>query len=146
MKIKYIVINKIYSLYIIILIFQIYFSYSRITKINPLKLYENKIMNDYPREDNFFDDDIFEKCEQLKERQKRLQDNITTLINKNQDNKLKIELNKIYIKALYILIFILLFIIIIIIIFKFYFQCHKKKRINLFFDLKGKYKERIIEK
>ena len=103
-------------------------------------------MNDYPREEDFFDEDIFEKCEQLKERQKRLQNDITTLIIKNQDNKLKIELNKIYIKVLYILIFILLFIIIMIIIFKFYFQCHKKKESNLFFNLKEKYKELIIEK
>ena len=146
MKIKYIIISIIYIFIIIILLFQIYFSYSKTAKINPIIYNLKYIMNDYPREEDFFDEDIFEKCEQLKERQKRLQNDITTLIIKNQDNKLKIELNKIYIKVLYILIFILLFIFIMIIIFKFYLQCHKKKESNLFFNLKEKYKELIIEK
>ena len=146
MKIKYIIISIIYIFIIIILLFQIYFSYSKTAKINPIIYNLKYIMNDYPREEDFFDEDIFEKCEQLKERQKRLQNDITTLNKKNQDNKLKIELNKIYIKVLYILIFILLFIIIMIIIFKFYFECHKKKESNLFFNLKEKYNEHIIEK
>ena len=146
MKIKYIIISIIYTFIIIIFLFQIYFSYSKTTKINPMIYNLKNIMNNYPKEENFYDDDIFEKCEQLKERQKRLQNDITALIKKNQDNKLKIEVNKIYIKVLYLLIFILLFIIIMIIILKFYFQCHKKKESNLFFNLKEKYKENIIEK
>ena len=146
MKIKYIIISIIYTFIIIIFLFQIYFSYSKTTKINPMIYNLKNIMNNYPKEENFYDDDIFEKCEQLKERQKRLQNDITALIKKNQDNKLKIEVNKIYIKVLYLLIFILLFIIIMIIILKFYFQCHKKKESNLFFNLKEKYKEHIIEK
>ena len=146
MKIKYITINIINAFIIIILLFQILFSNSKRAKINPIINNEKNIINDYPREDDFFDDDIFEKCEQLKERQKQLQNDITTLIKKSQDNKLKIEVNKIYIKVLYILIFILLFIFIMIIIFKFYLQCHKKKESNLFFNLKEKYNEHIIEK
>jgi hypothetical protein len=81
-----------------------------------------KSQNFYPREGEF---DIMENIEKLKEREKVLEDLIYTTNSKNQDYKVQIEINKIYVKILYSIIFILLFVIFIIIVIKFYCKCKK---------------------
>ena len=145
MKSNWIKIKTIHIFYFTTVLIQIIIPYSKTTSIIPVLLNE-MILNEFPNPGDPLINEIFEKCEKLKERQKILENNITKLINLNQNNKLQIELNKIYIKVLYILIFIFLFIIVIIIIFKFYFQCNKKKEISPFFYLKDKFREDTIEK
>ena len=145
MKSNWIKIKTIHIFYFTTVLIQIIIPYSKTKSIIPVLLNE-MILNEFPKEGDPFINEMFEKWEKLKERQKILQNDINKLININQNNKLQIELNKIYIKVLYILIFIFLFIIVIIIIFKFYFQCNKKKEISPFFYLKDKFREDIIEK
>jgi len=113
-------INLLHTFYITTLLFIYLFSYSKTANTNPRKL------QIYPKFDDY--DDIFYKCEELREKNKNLENNITMLKKKNQDYNLQIEVNLIYIKMLYILISILFLAIIIIIIVKFYFQCQKRKK------------------
>ena len=108
--------------YFIIILLFIIFSYSKTTNTNPILSNYIKSQNFYPREDEF---DIIENIERLKKREKVLEDLIYTTNNKNQDYKIQIEINKIYVKILYSIIFILLFVIFIIIVIKFYCKCKK---------------------
>ena len=115
----------------------------------------SKIINKYPnldkpniknnsnnqREDPYDYWEMYKKCEELREKQKKLENDIQSLYEKNQDYKLKIEINKIYIKLLYSLIFIFLFVIIIIIILKFYCKLKKKQNLKIFLHIKEKYDE-----
>ena len=128
---KYNILNHFYI--IVILFLQI--SYSKTTNTNPVLSNVDKIKNNdnYIREEN---GNIFDMIEKMKERERILLNNINALTNKNQYYKLKIEVNKIYIKILYSLIFIFLFIIINIIIIKFYCQYKKKENDKAIFGLK----------
>ena len=117
--------KKLYTFYIITLLFIYLISYSKTANTNPVNLKNFRKLQKYPRYDEF--EEIFFKCEEMREKNKNLENDIEMLIKKNQDYNLKIEVNLIYIKMLYILICILLLIIIIIIIVKFYFQCRKKR-------------------
>ena len=72
--------------------------------------------------------DLYKECEKLEESIKKYENNIQELIEKNQDGKLQIEINKVYIKFLYVLILIFLFIILFIVIIKFYSRCIEKKK------------------
>ena len=83
--------------------------------------------------------EIYEKCEELREKQKKLDKELASLVKNNKDKELQIEVNKIYIRILYILISICLFIIISIIIFKFYTKCKKEKMNAPLITLKDKY-------
>ena len=128
---KYNILNHFYI--IVILFLQI--SYSKTTNTNPVLSNVDKIQNSdyYTREEN---GNILDMIEKMKERERILLNNINALTNKNQYYKLKIEVNKIYIKILYSLIFIFLFIIINIIIIKFYCQYKKKENDKAIFGLK----------
>ena len=128
---KYNILNHFYI--IVILFLQI--SYSKTTNTNPVLSNVDKIKNNdnYIREEN---GNILDMIEKMKERERILLNNINELTNKNQYYKLKIEVNKIYIKILYSLIFIFLFIIINIIIIKFYCQYKKKENDKAIFGLK----------
>ena len=128
---KYNILNHFYI--IVILFLQI--SYSKTTNTNPVLSNVDKIQNNdyYIRGEN---GNILDMIEKMKERERILLNNINALTNKNQYYKLKIEVNKIYIKILYSLIFIFLFIIITIIIIKFYCQYKKKENDKAIFGLK----------
>ena len=104
--------------------------YSKTTNTNPVTLNEFKDIHNFEWDDNFNDMNILQRLDDIKNKCKMLDNDIHMLKTKNQDNKLKIEINKIYIKILYSLIFIFLFIIFVIILIKFYFQCRKKKAFN----------------
>ena len=108
--------------YFIIILLFFFFSYSKTTNTNPVLSNYIKSKNFYPREGEF---DIIENIGRLKEREKVLEYLIYTTNNKNQDYKVQIEINKIYVKILYSIIFILLFVIFIIIVIKFYCKCKK---------------------
>ena len=118
-------INILHTFYIITLLFVYLISYSKTANANPVNLKNFRKLQKYPRYDDY---DIFYKCEELREKNKNLENNITMLKKKNRDYNLQIEVNLIYIKMLYILISILFLAIIIIIIVKFYFQCQKRKK------------------
>ena len=74
------------------------------------------------------DQDLFKECEKLEESIKKYENNIQELIEKNQDGKLQIEINKVYIKFLYALIIVFLFIILSIAIIKIYSRCIEKNK------------------
>ena len=119
--------------------------YSKTTNTNPVALNELKDMHNFEWDDNFNDMNLLQKLEDIKKICKMLDNDINILKTKNQDCKLKIEMNKIYIKILYSLISIFLFIIFVIILIKFYFQCRKKKRVTKFYNLKEKFDIESIE-
>ena len=142
MKNVYIKNTLLHTFYIITTLFLFLISYSKTTNTNPVYLkYIRKLQNP-PKYNDY--EDMFIKCEQLREKNKNLEYNITKLRMKNKDYELKIEVNKIYITILYILISILLLAIIIIIIVKFYVQCSKKP--NIRFKIKEKYDTNFSEK
>ena len=128
----------LHTFYITTLLFIYLISYSKTANTNPRKL------QIYPRFDDY--DDIFYKCEELREKNKNLENNITMLKKKNQDYNFQIEVNLIYIKMLYILVCVLLLAILIIIIVKFYFQCQKRKKTLLHFKSVEKSENNCLEK
>ena len=137
-------INLLHTFYIITLLFIYLISYSKTANTNPINIKNFRKLQKYPKYDDY--DDIFFKCEQLREKNKNLENNITMLVKKNQDYNLKIEVNLIYIKMLYILICILLLAIIIIIIVKFYFQCQKRKKTLINYKSTEKSEKDFLEK
>ena len=138
MKKTYIRINLILFSYYLLLFLGL-ISYSQSENINLLSL--NPINYNEPfNEENNNPREMNEKCEELREKQKILEETIESLIHKNNDYDLKIEVNKIYIKILYILISILIIIFIIIIIFKFYSQFKKRPNNFPLINLKEKYR------
>ena len=74
---------------------------------------------------------MIKKIENLEESIKQYDNNLHQLIEKNHDSKLQIEINKVYVKILYVLIVIFLLVIIFIIIIKFYNQCIEIKTRNI---------------
>ena len=138
MKKSYIRINLMLLSYNLLLFLDL-ISYSHSENINLLSL--NPINYNEPyKDENNNPKEMYEKCIELREKQKMLEEKIESLIDKNKDYELKIEVNKIYIKILYILISILIIIIIIIIIFKFYSQCKKRPNNFPLINLKEKYR------
>ena len=143
MKNDNIKLNLLHFFYIIALLFIYLISYSKTANTNRVNLQNLRKLQKYPRYENY---DIFFKCEILREKTKNLENNITILIKKNQDYNLKIEINLIYIKMLYILIGIFLIAIIIIIIIKFYLQCQKRWKNIQQYNLKEKSDEIKLER
>jgi len=137
-------INLLHTFYIITLLFIYLISYSKTAYTDPVNLKNFRKLQKYPRYDDY--DDIIYKCEELREKNKNLEKNITMLEKKNQDYNLQIEVNLIYIKMLYILVCILLLTILIIIIVKFYFQCLKRKKTLLRFKSTEKSENDFLEK
>ena len=142
MKIINININN--NFYIITLIALV--SYSITINHNLLALYGIKDNPNFNKDnfDDFNNNDLFKKIGDMEKKCKMLDNDINMLKTKNQDYKLKIEINKIYIKILYALIFIFLLIIFVVIIIKFYFQFHKKKSISKFYNLREKFDDEPI--
>ena len=100
----------------ILLLFQIFLS--KQSKINPIL--SNKPYKEMLR------DELYEKYEELLEKQKLMEKNIKDLKEKNYEFNLLIETNHVYIIILYIIMSIIIFIGIIFAIIKLYYQCHKK--------------------
>ena len=136
MKNEYIKKNLVYDFYIITLLFLSLISYLKTIDINPVNLNYFRKLQENPKYGDY--DNIFLKYEALREKNKNLENKITLLMKKNQDITLKIEVNQIYIKMLYILISVLLLTIIIIIIVKFCLQCRKRPKNLLKYKLNTK--------
>ena len=136
MKNEYIKKNLVYAFYIITLLFLSLISYSKTTNTNPVNLNYFRKLQKNPKYGDY--DNIFFKCEALREKNKNLENNITLLMKKIQDYNLKIKVNQIYLKMLYILISVLLLTIIIIIIVKFCLQCRKRPKNILKYNIKTK--------
>ena len=131
-------INRLVFFYFIIFLFFNQISLSKTSNKDLFSFIGQKKEFIYSKEDDYFlQDNIYDEYEKLFERVKKLEKDIESMAKKNEDYLLKIEVNKIYIKLLYVLIFIFIFIIIVIIVIKFYFQCNKK--IKPYWDLKNKF-------
>ena len=100
----------------ILLLFQIFLS-------KQLKI--NQILSNKPYKE-MSHDELYEKYEELLEKQKIMEKNIKDLKDKNYEFNLLIETNHVYIIILYIIMSIIIFIGIIFAIIKLYYQCHKK--------------------
>ena len=136
MKNDYIKKNLLYTFYIITLLFLFLILYSKTTDTNSVNLNYFRKLQKNPKYGDY--ENILFKCEVLREKNKNLENNITLLMKKIQDYNLKIKVNQIYIKMLYILISILLLTIIIIIIVKFCLQCRKRPKNILKYNIKEK--------
>ena len=104
----------------ILFLFQIFLS--KQSKINPIL--SNIAINKPYKE--MLRDELYEKYEELLEKQKLMEKNIKDLKEKNYEFNLLIETNHVYIIILYIIMSIIIFIGIIFAIIKLYYQCHKK--------------------
>ena len=146
MKNSFLKINLLNAFFIIILLFIYLISYSNTGNINSVNLKNiRKLENNGKNDENDYIELLY-KCEELRQKNKKLEEDIFLLEKKNQDYNLKIEVNKIYINILYIIIFIFLLAIIIIIIIKFYSQCQKRPKNIRHFILKENKEQETLER
>ena len=115
------------SFLIIVIVFSI-IPFAKENNINSLKILTQRENYKEQKRDKDEKSIRFKIVDNLEKSIKRYEKDILELMAINQENKLQIEINKIYLRILYIIIFTLLFVFIIIIIIKLYFQCKKSKK------------------